>query len=322
MTEQNQEGPKVVPPQGVGGIDSLAEQIAMSRAGAVNQEESASSDTQAQPQESPPVEQPQEPEQAQTPESLTGQETPEELNQLGYGTDASNRIRKLARERNDAHEKSQKLEQETHQWRSWYEQNGAQQQAQQVQQATSNFGQKPAMESFDEPFPEEGELEQQESWKIRKEAHGIAQKETMKAMQAVANLVGPMFAQNAQVQRESEWGGIAPELTRFGTSREEIEPLVTEMLRQQPTREMRGAAYDAMAMIGALSSDAAATPPAVATPGSGRTAPAATPPPAPSRADRVTGLLSKMKEQGGKGRHSDSLNTLAELFSVSRHQTD
>jgi len=322
MTEENQPTPKVIPPQGVGGIDSLAQQIAESRAEAVNPAESAPVEAQAEGQESHPVEAPEVQEQAQEPTSLSGTETQEELTNMGYGSQSSERIRKLARERNEAKEAQEKAIQENAQWRSWYEQNAAQQQTGQVQQATNNFGNEPTMEAFSEVFPEEGTMEEQESWKIRKEAHKIAQTETMKAMKAVANLVGPMFAQNAQTARESDWKGLGPELQRFGTSREELEPLVAEMLRQQPTRDLRGTAYDAMAMIGALNPDSHTAPPPVATPGSGRTAPAAKPPPQQTRADMVTGLLSKMKTQGTEGRHSDSLNTLAELFSVNRQQAN
>ncbi len=259
-----------------------------------------------------PEEPPQAPEVAEPPASLTGQESDEQLASLGYNSQKSReRFRKLARERNQAMEQTETLRGEVETLRSVL---------QNLQHHEEN---QPAprqvpLQPFNEEFPHDGTLEEQESWGRRKETHELIQQHLYEFAQANARVLAPLMQHRAMTEREAEWQRLDGDLERFGTTREEIEPVVQAIFKNEPTRDLRSVVYDAMGSMGMLAPMENPEPPPVSTPGHGRSAP---PTAAPPEADARTQALDELmlaKQAGASGRQAEAQRHMTRYFALMR----
>ena len=258
--------------------------------------------------------------QAEGSVSLTGQETNEDLQQVGFDVSDKtyDRIRHLARTAKEERENRHLLEQELQQLRG---QIGAQQQVAPQQP--------PRLEPFSEAFPEDGSLEEQESWRIRKEAYGIAQAEVMKLAQSFAGVMTPMLQRQAMAEREQEWEQVSPGLRRIYVAREELEPMVDAILQSNPqlglktavlaSLENLGMADEFFARAGSAVRPPEPSPPAVSVPGSGRAerVPAAQPT-AATPMEQVQELYRQAQEYAKSGRQDLADSMLSKAASIRR----
>jgi hypothetical protein len=236
----------------------------------------------------------------------------------GASNNAQNRIRQLANERTEARAWAEKLATENQQLRGFAQSQYAAQQQQAVAQAHAQKEHQLKNLQFKEAFPEDGTDDEQLNWKIRKEAHGIATRQTYEGLSAFATMMAPTLAQQAATTRNSEWATVEKSLEPYGASRTKIEGTVETILQQQPHRSLRSAVFDALDMHGYLGTDGAPSVPNVSQPGQGRTDPAAQPTREPSADDVMRDMIGLAKDQGKANRQSDSLNTLANIFQKGR----
>lgn len=182
---------------------------------------------------------------------------------------AQKRIRMLAKQRNELDERVRALEAELATMRARAEA-GIQQPTQQPQAA-------PEVPELP-PFPEMGSAEEQKEWYLlaaNRAAALEAQKATQQLAVQVADTLKPFVAEVAQSRREREWNELSTVLERAGTSREELEPTVREILAKDPTRGVKSAAYQVMFDVLGLDgfspaeADPSAQPTPVAQPTSG-----------------------------------------------------
>tara|TARA_R110000824_G_scaffold315135_1_gene502217 strand:- start:785 stop:1705 length:921 start_codon:yes stop_codon:yes gene_type:complete len=261
-------------------------------------------------------------EQSVIPESLPGQgvipESPPEAGSEPQYTDKTQgRIHKLANERDQARQWAEKLAADNQRLRD----------ATRGQEAKQNEDAVSAMEAqkeaqlkrlaFKEDFPTDGTDEEQSIWKIRKEAHEVASKQTMEGISAFATMLAPTLARQAQTSRDQEWTAMKSSLGQYGVERGQLEGTVNAILQREPHRSLRSAVFDAMDMQGNLGGTGRSIP-NVATPGQGRTEPPATSPAQVTENDQLLDLMNLAREQGGANRQTDSLRTLAEVFNKGR----
>ena len=244
----------------------------------------ASSVPEPQPQESG--------QQAEGSVSLTGEETEQQLRDMGYdGERVQDRVRKLALERNEAVNRQAELEQRLQaiesQMNQGQPQQNAQQQAPQVPQQPDprDLPIPDYEETTGDKFPEDGSYEDQEQWRLRKQTYEMVKRESraeiMQFSEVVQKILTPLVRKEAMQQREEQWGEVGPVLEALGTSREEVQPYVDEILRMQPDRSVGDAAYQALGLAGVNVLDAVqarrpaegAEPPPVAMPSQGRPGP-------------------------------------------------
>jgi len=187
-------------------------------------------------------------EQNAQPESFTGNETAEQLNEVSKNPSTHNRIQKLAQERNAATQAQLQAEQQVGQLRQQ-----AEEQRQQLELAQQSRQPQVDQFAFKEQFPEEGSIEEQESFRIRKEAY---ERDTLPALKQqaeyFAKLTAPLQQEAAMRSIEGEWNGIADIMERNGTSRAELEPMVMQVLTSPggAHRNVRSVAHDVMAQMG------------------------------------------------------------------------
>jgi len=230
------------------------------------------------------------------PASFTGQETDEQLASMGYtSVGTQERIRRLAIERNEAQVRANEADQRL---ASIEQRLGMAPQfgglPQQAQVPAENQQTQPSLEDLpiedyavaaNDPFPEDGDFEEQQSWRQRERAYEFNERRTMQHMlrmgQVMQNAIMPVVHSHVTQQRETQWAEIDPVVKAAGTSRAEIQPLVDQILQRQPDRSVSDAVYQAMGMAGVnigevITSARSAAPqptPVVTTPGQGRTAP-------------------------------------------------
>ena len=267
------------------------------------------------PQDSPPAE-------GVTPESppATSVEpaSPPEEDDSGVSNNAQNRIRQLANERSEARAWAEKLAAENQQLRGFAQQQNALQQQQQIEQQEAAKEEHLKNIKFEEEFPEDGTEDEQMNWRIRKEAHQIATKQTYEGLSAFATMMAPTLAKQAANERDKEWSGVEKSLKSYGASRDALQGTVDTILQQAPHRSLRSAVFDALDMHGFLGTDGGQSVPSVAQPGQGRTEPAAQPTREPTADDVMRGMVGLAKEQGAANKQHDSLNTLANIFRKGR----
>lgn len=214
-----------------------------------------------------------EPERAEElPESLTGEESDEELTNLGYNKPATHdRIRNLARERNEAKQQlaalqAQLLEQQA--------QGAASPKKQQLTEDDWKFN--PKEWEQNNPKPDEDDYEASQRWDMRREAAKEAHELSVRQLSKFAEALAPQFAevrqQEAKRRYEGEWKSLEGDLTGFETSRDEMEPAVLEIIRQHPQHSVESALYIAMKYAGVLGGRKPSSPsvPSVTKPGQGR----------------------------------------------------
>lgn len=263
--------------------------------------------------EQPDIEQ----ERAELPESLTGEETDEQLIQQGYKSPAShNRIRNLARERNAAKEEAM---------RAQAEKEALQKQLLEYQATQAANPQKPQQLSqddwkFDEsgweaenPAPDENDYDALMLWKAEKRAAKSAHETAVKQLTKFAHAIAPQLADirqaDARKKYEEDWSSLNNRLDAFGTSREEIEPAVLEIIRRNPQLSVKAASFAAMEHYGILDNarpeSTHPTPPSVSVPGQGRaTAPGSAPEKKdgpPTLAEQREAVIQQMAKAEGSG---------------------
>ena len=250
------------------------------------------------------------------PDSVNPSSQPE--NDSGMTENAQNRIRQLANQRSEARAWAEKIAAENQQLRGYL------QQAQMVEGQKAAENQERAKEqhmqqlAFNEPFPDEGDEDEQLQWKIRKEAHGIATEQTYKGLSAFATMMAPTLSAQVNESRNREWKAMDKSLKPYGASRKAIEGTVNAIIQREPHRSLRSAVFDAMDIPGFLHTGGGGSVPQVATPGSGRTEPAATPERQPTEADNMRNMMDLAREQGKANMPHDSLRTLAGIFEKGR----
>ena len=252
------------------------------------------------------------PEQGVRPES-----PPEDGSEPQYTDKTQNRIHKLAQERNHARQWAEQLASDNQRLRGIAQDQHAKQQQDAVSSMEAQKAKQLKRLAFKEEYPEDGTEEEQTNWKIRKEAHKVASKQTMEGLSAFATMLAPTLAQQAHQSRNVEWEKMGSSLNQHGIGRQELEGTVNAILQREPHRSLRSAVFDAMDMHGHLGGQGRSVP-NVATPGQGRTEPASAPPPETTENDDLLNLMDLARQQGGANRQTDSLRTLAEVFNKGR----
>lgn len=293
--------------QGPGGADQSSDQPA---ADAPQPQGVAGSPSEDQAPDAPAQIQPST-EGDQDPE-LTGEETGEQLEELGYQSKtgaAHERIKRLARERKTLAQENELLKQELLK-RSIVPQAG-----QQNGQAQGN-GKMPGPPPFDRPAPAaDASDEEKLDYLIEKKAHEKAWQQTARLGQELVQALGPVLRDTLESRREKEWDSLSPSLERAGTSREELEPLVEQALKAEPTRSLRSVTFDIMDRMNLIGGNGAPVPPASTKPGAngkprvpGTAQPAK--PKAPTRADS----LQAIRERVGSNDPVGARNLLGNLL--------
>jgi hypothetical protein len=193
---------------------------------------------------------------------LTGDESGEQLEEQGFPSKTGavhDRVRQLARERNQARQEAELLRQELIKSRVA---------APQAAPDTSR-NQQPGPPPFDRPPPgPDATDEERFDYAMEKKAHEHAWKHNMRFGQELIQAIAPALKGTLENEREKEWSSLDQALQANGTSRDEIEPIVNEILKADPRRSLRSATFDAMDRMNLYGSRAAApTPPAGTKPG-------------------------------------------------------
>lgn len=263
--------------------------------------------------EQPDIEQ----ERAELPESLTGEETDEQLIQQGYKSPAShNRIRNLARERNTAREEAM---------RAQAEKEALQKQLLEYQATQAANPQKPKQLTQDDwkfnqeaweaenPRPDENDYEALSRWHARldgaKEGHKAATANLRQFAEVFAPQIADIRQADARKKYEADWSSMDKRLDSFGTSRDELEPAVLEIIRRNPQLSVKAASFAAMEYYGILDNarpeSTHPTPPSVSVPGQGRaTAPGSAPEKKdgpPTLAEQREAVIQQMAKAEGSG---------------------
>lgn len=292
MDTQTQSGPAggVAPP--AGGIDGIASVFAQRRqAGAEARAQAVAGGT----PESPPVEQqattPRLPVDdsagnAEQPASLTGQETAEQLRERGIESPrAHDRIAELGQQKNQAQLRAELAEARLAEMTA------------RLDSLETRVG-RPGIEpeepvsipprAFPEQHPgEDASYEKIEAWEQRKREYEVgslaARHELSDFVPQLGKLLQPLMDAHAKTERESAWAKVTPAIEQLGVRRDEIEPTVMEMIRQNPNLSLEAAAYNAITFNGISVADrvrktqatppAGSIPPSVSVPGDGRLAP-------------------------------------------------
>lgn len=195
---------------------------------------------------------------------ITGDESGEQLEEMGLQSKtgaAHERIRKLARERNEAKKENELLRQEL--LKSRVSPQGGQ------ESGGGAKAQQPGPPPFNVPEPGPNASDEEKfRWAVKKEAHEASWESTMKFGAELINALAPALRGTLESQHEKEWDALSPSLEAAGTSRDELEPLVAEVRKQEPHRSLRSITFDIMDRMNLLGGRAAApTPPASTKPG-------------------------------------------------------
>jgi len=258
---------------------------------------------------------------ATNPATLTGNETADELQQLGFSSEASHkRIKDLAGRANAAEGETERLRAEVEQLRI------------QAQQAPPTSQEPPAprdipVEEYEVPYPNDGTYEEQEAWRLEDLIHRISQKnsrkEVMAMTQNIGTVFGPLLQKDAMSERDAGWAEIEDGLKELGTSREELEPYVKEVLKRQPDRGVQDAAFQVLEHATGRSPWAimqdmrpAATPqvPAAAVPGGGRTVPAGKSGAEPSLSDQLASTQVGIRKDAASGNTRQARHGVRNMF--------
>lgn len=258
--------------------------------------------------------------QAQEPASLTGAETDEELTSQGIGSpSAHERIRELGRAKNEAEARAQALESRLEALEARF-QSGDKPNRDEAPEPPRG----PELQPYPEPYPKDGTYEEQEAWerdsRVWEMSQRVAASHNQELISALGEVVGPIVADFHGRQREEAWGRVTPILEQMGVARDEVEPSVVAMLKANPSLNLEGAVYQAIAYnkipvaerVQARAAPAEATPPEVVNrPGAGRVDPNAGN--KPTAVDPVEQLRLVAETSRGKGREG-----MTQLFSALR----
>lgn len=246
---------------------------------------------------------------------LNGDESGEQLEDQGFPSKtgaAHERIRKLARERNEAKKENELLRQELLKSRV-VPQNGQANGAQ-----NGNHPQvQPGPPPFDRPAPDQNASDEEKlDYLIDKKAHERGWHHAMRLGQELVQALAPALAGPLEAAREKEWDQLGPSLDLAGTSRDEMEPLVNEVLKADPRRSLRSATFDIMDRMNLLGGRAAApTPPAQTKPGAnGKPRVPGTGQPAKPKAPTMQDGFRQMRESVKAGDRVKANTTLGELL--------
>lgn len=226
---------------------------------------------------------PAEQERAEDPVTLTGEESDEELTNLGYQHSqpkTAERIRRLARERNEASQQLKELQARLERLEAGKEESrlteaATPKQPRHLTEDDWKFDEKGWRDA--NPEPDRDDYDAHAKWEYRldaaREAHGQSIQQVRKLAEAIAPQLAEVRHSEARKRYEQEWDGFKEDLNRFGTSREEIEPAVLEIIRQHPTHSVESAGYLAMKYLGVLdgAKPGGPKPAPVQKPGQGRT---------------------------------------------------
>lgn len=103
--------------------------------------------------------------------------------------------------------------------------------------------------------------------------------------QQLIGTIAPLFKDTVQAKVDREWQEIESDLGKLGVSRSQVEPLVQEMQKRDPSRTLRGMAFDAASQVQVKPTQPQSIP-SVQEPGAGRpAAPQAEPKEAPVTRD-------------------------------------
>jgi len=282
--------------------------------------ESGESPTPTTPADTPPS-------QAATPKAEPPQQTPSEpATEEPSGTEdpvgwdqlsgpAQERFRKLARERNEL---LKGQEQTQAQMKMLMEMVQRQQAAgANPQQAAQGTAEALAPVEFNEPFPEDGSLEEQAEWKQAKHAFEASQRATQGEIKRFIYALAPHLQQVYTIQQEKEWQDVP--LKKWGLTREEVEPAIERIRQQRPGTSIKAAFFEALAESGVdvPMRTQAPTPPQVQQPGAGRQVPPGQAPQATTE-DKEAAKRRELRQQianaGWAGDHQSAGNALAEYF--------
>jgi hypothetical protein len=189
------------------------------------------------------------------PGAPTGAETDEELASLGYQSKrVQDRVRQLAIDRNFEKERADQLAAEIESLRGSQAQPRDAQGGPRPQEfSMSSIPVQPFSEVRDQLLGESSDFDDldvdtvERLWPI---IQRTARHETLQAMQAMQGVMSPLVRDRAIQERDAEWDGMSATLKAAGTSREELEPYVAQMVKRDPTRSVRDSIYQAMDMAG------------------------------------------------------------------------
>ena len=119
-----------------------------------------------------------------------------------------------------------------------------------------------------------------------------------KAGSELVNTIAPYLKDSLNTKVEREWGDVEPVLKTMGVTREEVEPLVTELQGREPGRPLRSMVFDVASGILERVPQNLPKVPATAKPGAGRKVPAQAKVETPSEAPTFESLLQEA--QSGK----------------------
>jgi len=175
---------------------------------------------------------------------LTGQESDADLQQSGIEATQGRtyeRIRQLARERNEERQRVALLQAEL-------------QRLQVVQpQAQAQNGQQngqAAKPVYDKPAPGEDATDQERlEYLVDKRAYERSHEQVMAFGAELIKSLTPIIGHSLRDARDKEWAEMDSTLQTHNTSREEIEPYVQRVLEQQPHRSLRSVTFDVIDQI-------------------------------------------------------------------------
>lgn len=111
-----------------------------------------------------------------------------------------------------------------------------------VQQPAQPKPQAKKRAEFAEPFPENGSLDDQRRWEIRKEAHAMVQEALGSQLQPVlgeafgnfAQVISPALRHSVEQMANQSWAEMAPNLEAIGVSVKEVRPIVEAEIERTP----------------------------------------------------------------------------------------
>lgn len=196
---------------------------------------------------------------------------------------AKERLRRGWIQRNEAFAKLKELEDQNKVLMTMLQAQQGNQATNQMQaQSLANAPEPPAATAYPEPFPKEGTIEEQDEWRVGKKAWDASQKAALRVAQEenrkLIYALAPHLQELEIAKSEREWQKLNPVLDGLDLSREEIEPVVRQILQNDSKRSLRSAVFEAADIVGALAPKSKpratprqqAAPPSVQTPGAGR----------------------------------------------------